>query len=106
MHLIEKVNVPLPFKTARRITHGGKFSWNPAGRLDIAAGLAAGVYTVVITATNSEGVDTITFILTVTETPSGGSGPDGDNTMMYVAIAIVIIAAIGFTVYWLFIRRR
>ena len=47
-------------------THGDRITWNAiTNRLDIAAGLPAGVYAVVLTATNAAGSDTHTFTLTV-----------------------------------------
>jgi|GEM_PF-4545136 len=67
-------------------THGGYITWNNAeSRLDIAPGLPAGTYPVVLTAANIGGSDTHTFTLTVnaqqpithTVTVNGGTGATG-----------------------------
>ena len=57
-------------------THGNRITWNStASRLDIATGLAAGSYPVVLSATNAAGTATFTFTLTVTS--GGGGAPAG-----------------------------
>jgi hypothetical protein len=84
-------------------THGGKIVWNnDTKKLDIATGLAANEYKVALTAENAFGSVSVTFTLTIT----GTVAPDepGDSTMLYVAIAIIAIVAIGFVVYWFFLK--
>ena len=64
-----------PIPTVSQDTdHGGNIVWNNVTqRLDISAGLPIGTYAVVLTASNSEGIDTVTFTLTVRRASGGGS---------------------------------
>jgi len=57
-----------PITVTQNATHGGRIVWNAStNRLDISAGLSAGTYAVVLTATNAVGSDTHTFTLTVNQ---------------------------------------
>lgn len=82
---------PAPAMT--KISGDAAITWNnTANRLDIAAGLAAGTYTVVLTASNGVAPDaTFTFTLTVLQTCSviyhanGGFGTQTDPNSPYVS---------------------
>jgi hypothetical protein len=57
---------PVPTVSADNIGHTGRITWDNAGKkLHVATGLAAGEYTVTITAANTEGSANHTFTLTV-----------------------------------------
>ena len=81
-------NAPSP-QVALSNTHGGKISWNDAGKkLDIAAGLLAGEYVVVITMSNFDLDDaTLTFKLTVADPGSGNNAPSPTPTATPPSVA-------------------
>ena len=71
----------VPAPTVVKTSGDAAITWNDATmKLDVAAGLAAGTYTVTLTADNLAGSATFTFTLTVSLpappiTPGGGGGP-------------------------------
>ena len=80
----------IPVTVTLDTTHGDKIVWNSTTKkLDIAAGLVEGTYTVVLTASNGIQPDaTLTFELTVEESLP----PTGDANMLALAIATSALA--------------
>ncbi|MCL2046676.1 MAG: S-layer homology domain-containing protein [Oscillospiraceae bacterium] len=70
-----------PIPTVSQDTdHGGNLVWNNVTQqLDISTGLPIGTYAVVLTASNSEGIDTVTFTLTVRRASGGGGYVGGGS---------------------------
>jgi LPXTG-motif cell wall-anchored protein len=87
-------------------THGGKITWNATtGKLDIAPGLAAGTYTVILTAANDiEPNASLTFTLTVATAPP--AIPSTGDSSPFVAAAALALLALGIVFLQAHKRRR
>ncbi|MDR2866097.1 MAG: hypothetical protein LBV13_01645 [Methanomassiliicoccaceae archaeon] len=82
-----------------------KITWNDTTKkLDIAPGLTAGTYEVILKASNISGTDAmITFTLTVN--PRGGP-EGGSDILLIVGMAAAIAIAGGIAAYWFLIRKK
>ncbi|AIZ57296.1 hypothetical protein Mpt1_c14400 [Candidatus Methanoplasma termitum] len=83
-----------------------KITWNAdTKKLNIAAGLAAGSYEVVLKASNGATPDaTVTFTLTVTEPVVNDSS--GTSIWLWISIVVVIIIVVGYVLFNFVLKKK
>ena len=95
-----------PENVTQDTSYGGKITWNNTTQaLDIAAGLGAGVYPVILTASDGTNTATHTFTLTVTDVPQTGEEISGGSNGWIIALIVIMSVAVVITIPVILKRR-